>query len=125
MLRSVGLDIVSVERIRNIAGKWGSQFFQRVFTEEEREICEHNVDPILHYAARFAAKEAVMKALGFGLPKGVAWKEIAIRKGGQGEPLAFLSGKALLIQRERNLSTIYLSLSHTDEIGMAIALAME
>lgn len=80
MVISIGIDIVEIEEIKKSIEQ-SKRFVQRVFTENEKEYCEHKVDKYPHYAARYAVKEAVMKALGTGWDKGVQWKLVEVTTG--------------------------------------------
>ncbi len=80
MIISIGIDIVEIEEIKKSIEK-SKRFVRRVFTENEKEYCEHKIDKYPHYAARYAVKEAVMKALGTGWDKGVQWKQVEVING--------------------------------------------
>ena len=95
MILGVGIDLVEVERVTELLGKYSGRFAARVFTEEERAYCEKMAQPGQHYAARFAAKEAFLKAIGTGFAKGISWKEIGVVKLPSGEPVLELRGRAL------------------------------
>ena len=106
----IGLDIVEVQRIRRIIRRTPG-FLQRVFTKDEIAYCRAHKDPWPHYAVRFAAKEAVWKALG---RDGVRLKDISVERDGRGKPGALLKGR-----RARGLK---LSLSHGEDYAVAVAL---
>jgi holo-[acyl-carrier protein] synthase len=78
MIQGIGIDLVENERIEKIIGKWGQKFLQRVFSEGEINYCGRHIQASLHYGARFAAKEAFLKALGIGLGMGVKLREIEV-----------------------------------------------
>ena len=90
----IGIDVVETSRIESSISQFGEQFLSRIFTLDERAYCDKNKRAVLHYAARFAAKEAVSKALGTGIGKDVAFTEIEITKKESGEPSILLHGKA-------------------------------
>ena len=94
MIIGNGIDIVEVERIRDMVEKHGSGFLTKVFTEGEISYCKGRRRSSEHYAARFAAKEAVLKALGTGLRKGMSWRDIEVRKDPLAKPKIELSGGA-------------------------------
>ena len=89
-MTSIGVDIIEVERIESAIRQWGERFLNRIYTEVELKICQDRASSL---AARFAAKEAVMKVLGTGT-RGIGWKEIEILSDGLGKPLVKLYGKA-------------------------------
>ena len=101
------------------------RFVQRVFTEKEKEYCEHKIDKYPHYAARYAVKEAVMKALGTGWDKGVQWKHVEVinvnrtPETGGGKPEIRLSGNALKHAEEMGVNNIFVSLSHSRDYAVA------
>ena len=117
----IGVDIVSVSRIRDLIERQGDRFLERVYTEEERQYCSKYRDPSERYAARFAAKEAVAKAFTTGIGEHLDWKSISVLPGDRGQPLVSLDekGKVLLYQVGGNYVSI--SLSHTDETAIAFA----
>jgi holo-[acyl-carrier protein] synthase len=119
MLRA-GVDMIEVERIDEAILRYGHRFFERFFTEQEL-IDSNGRTPAL--AARFAAKEAVAKALGTGIGE-VGWLEIEILTGPRREPVLRLHGDALRVSRELGLSYWTVSLSHTHEHAVAVAVAM-
>jgi len=120
MLVSSGVDIVEVERIDHAIIRHGQRFFQRLYTSNEL-VDSGGRTPAL--AARFAAKEAVAKALGTGIGD-VGWKEIEIIKGPHKEPMLHLSGRAEDIARELRITTWSISLSHTHKHAVAVAIAL-
>ena len=120
MLISSGVDIVEVERIDRAILRHGQRFFQRLYTANEL-VDSGGRTPAL--AARFAAKEAVAKALGTGIGD-VGWKEIEIIKGQYKEPILHLSGRAEEIARELKITAWSISLSHTHEHAVAVAVAL-
>jgi len=120
MLVSSGVDIVEVERIDRAIIRHGQRFFQRLYTSNEL-VDSGGRTPAL--AARFAAKEAVAKALGTGIGD-VGWKEIEIIKGPHKEPMLHLSGRAEDIARELKITTWSISLSHTHKHAVAVAIAL-
>ena len=117
-MTSIGVDIVETERIESATRRWGERFLSRVYTEAELEICQ---DRVLSLAARFAAKEAVMKVLGTGA-KGVSWREIEIMADARGKPLVKLYGRARSRAEELNLNEFSVSLSDTKQYAVAVAI---
>lgn len=122
MIKGVGVDIIETSRIKKIIDKKGERFLNKVFTKAEQEYCR-NKKKGMHesFGVRFAAKEAVFKALGTGWQKGVSWLQVEIRNDELGKPCAVLTGKAKEIAERLGIETILLSLSHTKEYCMAFA----
>ncbi len=114
-MHSIGIDIIEIGRIEEAVRRWGLRFLQRVYTEAELRLC-HNKPSSL--AARFAAKEAVMKTLGTGV-NGVSWREIEILSDSRGKPLVCLCGKAHERAKELGLSNLFVSLSDSREYAVA------
>jgi len=118
-ITSIGVDAVDVERMQKSLDQHGRDFLQRVFTEHEQQFCLGRSNAAQHLAARFAAKEAVMKLLGTGWGEGIMWNEIGVRRS-EGEPPDIeLSGEAARRADEIGLDTVHISLSHTDETAIA------
>ncbi|MCS7192739.1 MAG: holo-ACP synthase [Armatimonadetes bacterium] len=117
----VGIDIVDVERIRKMAEEYSERFFRRVFSDEELSYCMRFSDPFPHLAARWAAKEAVAKAMGTGFTGGVTWKSISVVHTPNGEPIAVLTGAAKSIATNLGVKKVWLSLSHTQNYAAALA----
>jgi holo-[acyl-carrier protein] synthase len=116
---SIGTDICDVKRIRDIEEKHKIRFLEKVFTSEEIEYCEKKIDKHISLAARFAAKEALLKALGTGLRDGLQWKEIEVVNDDLGKPSLRFSGHVERIISDRK---VLLSLSHTSENAIAFVL---
>jgi len=118
MITGTGIDLVEVARIRELLERHAERFKQRTFTAGEITYCDACADPAMHYAARFAAKEAAAKALGTGLwsEAGVNWTDIEVTRAESGRPsLVFHQNAAKLTSGLR----AHLSLSHTKEHAMA------
>ena len=113
---SVGVDITDIVRIERAIERWGERFLRRIYTPDELAYCRGRVREL---AARFAAKEAISKALGTGMV-GVAWREMEVVVDRRGKPLVRLHGNALARARTLELSEWAVSLSHTD--GQAVAM---
>lgn len=114
---AIGVDIIEIDRIKRAISRWQDSFLNRIYTRAELE-CNHNVSSL---AARFAAKEAVMKALGTGT-RGVGWKDIEIVTNGDGEPLIRLYGRALKKSAELGLARFEVSLSHSRKYAVAFVM---
>lgn len=119
-----GIDLTSIDRVRTLLDEHGDRFLERCFTADEAVYAiAGGVQRYQRFAARFAAKEAVMKALGTGWAQGVAWRDIEVWRDERGVPCLRLSGLAAEIARERGIDHWHLSLSHTAELAMASAIA--
>ncbi len=110
-----GVDIIEISRIRKMIKRWGHRFLDRIYTGTELEICRGRPDRL---AARFAGKEAVMKALGTGA-RGVGWREIEIASEPSGKPIVNLYGKALGKAESLGLEGLAISLSDSSEYSIA------
>ena len=121
-LAGVGVDIVEISRMEKILSRT-PRFALRVFTDEEREYCEHSTRPAAHYACRFAAREAVLKALGCGFGKGVRCDDVSVSRDAAGRPQAVLKGRAAEVAQERGVLSVAISLSFTREMAVANAVA--
>jgi holo-[acyl-carrier protein] synthase len=119
MIVGTGVDIAEVFRIRESIERFGDRFLRRIFTEAEIRYCEQKVTRFESYAARFAAKEAGMKALGTGWSRGVRWRDIeVVREKGQRPTIQF-HGEAAAIAAKLGAKNIALSLTHTSEQALA------
>jgi holo-[acyl-carrier protein] synthase len=118
-----GVDIIEVPRIQAAVERWNGRFEERVYTESERNYCRSKARPYPSYAARFAAKEAAMKALGTGW-NGVDWKEIEVVRGERGKPTIRFYGRALERFRALGGRDTRLSLSHTENYAIAQVLLL-
>ena len=118
MIIGIGIDLVKIGRIDR-AGKDHSGFLERVFTEREREYCSRQKFPAQHYAGRFAAKEAVLKAIGTGWSAGVKWTDIEVLHGDGGGPIVNISGRVKDLMDLKGVKQIFLSYSHDE--GYAVA----
>jgi holo-[acyl-carrier protein] synthase len=118
MIVGMGVDIVEIDRLRKIVQRT-PRFTERVFTPDERTFCESHHDPAPHCAARFAAKEAVFKALGTGWAKGVTWLDVEVQRTEAGAPKLVLQGEALRLSQQMGAQRIHISLSHSDHYAIA------
>lgn len=119
----LGVDIVEIARIKAIL-KRSPRFRVRVFSEDEQAYCDTKANPEVHYATRFAAKEAVVKALGVGFSQGIGVRDIEVRRNSKGRPYVVLSGRAKEIAHQLGVCELPLSLSytHTDAVACAMAI---
>ena len=113
----IGIDLIEIERIRRALDRYPG-FRDRCFTDEERAYCDSRPNPPQHYAARFAGKEAVGKALGFGVARAFAWREVEIH--GRPKPAVRLSGRAETWARGVEAGPIDLSMTHGHELAAAV-----
>jgi holo-[acyl-carrier protein] synthase len=121
-IAGLGVDLVSIPRMRTTIDRWQERFVDRVFTDDEITYCRARRDPAPHFAARFAAKEAGFKALGTGLQLGVRWRELEVRREREEAPTLVLSGRAREIGLARGGSRVLLSLTHDGEYALAQAI---
>jgi len=117
MIYGIGIDIVRIERMTRVVGKWGKRFLERVFTEDEISYCYAKKEPYLSLAVRFAAKEALIKAIGPVSP--VSLTDIEIVNVEMGKPILRVKGKLESILKEKLIKKAHLSLSHEHEYGVA------
>ena len=119
MILGMGNDIFEVDRMKQELEQGGSEFRDRLFTAEEIAYCESKRYAAQHYAARFAAKEAFLKAMNTGLRNGLTWKDIEVRHGVDRAPELVLSGEARALAVQRGIEKTFLSLSHTSSLAIA------
>jgi len=119
-----GVDIVETARIRDSVDKFGERFLNRCFWPDEIAYCQGMKFPALHFAARFAAKEAISKAFGTGIGHYLGWKDMEIRKRESGEPYAVLHGKGKDLAAARGVTTVLVSLSHCKDYAAAQAVVV-
>jgi holo-[acyl-carrier protein] synthase len=120
-----GIDIVEVPRIARMLREHGERFLERCFTAAEREYCLAGKRRDEHLAGRFAAKEAVLKALGTGWKNGIAWTDVEVVRDQSGAPSVRLHGPAARLAAERGIGVWSLSLSHTAGYAVASAIGLE
>ena len=123
MVVGVGVDLVLIPRIRRAMERWQERFLERVFTAEELAYSLRRRDPAEHLAARFAAKEATLKALGTGLSMGVRWREMEVRRPGGGRPTLSLSGRTATLGAARGIRALHVSLTHDGDYALAQVVA--
>ena len=122
MIYGIGVDIAAIDCFQQFIDKENSTLINRLFTEQELAVCSRRKELASCYAARFAAKEAFLKALGTGLRDGISWHDVEINNDALGKPELIFSGKALQICIEQAISRSFLSLSHDG--GNAIAMVV-
>jgi holo-[acyl-carrier protein] synthase len=116
-----GVDIVETARIQDSLDKFGERFLNRCFWPGEVAYCNGMKFPALHFAARFAAKEALSKAFGTGIGHHLGWKDMEICKRDSGEPYAVLHGKGQELARARGVTEVFVSLTHSKDYAAANA----
>jgi holo-[acyl-carrier protein] synthase len=122
MVLGMGTDLIEIERVQASIDRFGERFLDRVFTEGEIDYCMRKKQSAESFAARFAAKEAGAKALGTGINRGVRWKEIEVRREIGQRPTLHFSGRAGELADAMGVRGVQLSLSHSRELAMAMAL---
>jgi len=125
-IHGIGIDIVEVARISAANEKHGPAFAARYLTENERAYCASHAHPEIHQAARFAAKEAVAKALGVGIGGDCGWLDIEItRDAATGAPEVILTGAAAAFASRHGIARVLVSISHTRDTAVANAIATQ
>jgi holo-[acyl-carrier protein] synthase len=119
MIVGTGIDMAEVPRIRASIERFGFKFIQRIYTPLEIAYVERKANRYERYAARFAAKEAGMKAIGTGWRRGVRWQDFEVANLSSGKPTLRLYGVAAEVARKMGVRNVSLSLTHTSETGMA------
>src|SRR5579859_8040916 len=119
MIVVTGVDLAEVPRIRASIERFGSKFVDRIYTPAEIAYVERKANRFERYAARFAAKEAGMKAIGTGWKRGVTWQDFEVANLPSGKPTLRLHGVAAEIAEKMGVKNVALSLTHTAELGMA------
>jgi holo-[acyl-carrier protein] synthase len=120
-LIGLGCDLIEVARIQAILAKHGERFLKRIFTEEEQAYCNTLKYSHKHYAARWAAKEAVSKCFTTGIGEHLDWTSISVYHGARKEPLVRLDAKAAALLQAVGATHVWLTLSHTESHAMAVA----
>jgi holo-[acyl-carrier protein] synthase len=119
MIVGTGIDIAEVPRIAESISRFGDRFLRRIYTEGEIRYCESKANRVERYAARFAAKEAAMKALGTGWNHGVRWRDVEVTRQSSGRPTMTFHGKAAEFAARLGAVYIAVSLSHTSQQAIA------
>jgi len=120
----IGTDIIECLRIAQMIERHGEVFINRVYTPHEIQYCSTRKAATQHYAGRWAAKEAVLKALGTGWVKGISWRDIEVQSTESGKPTIHLSGGALQASERRGIHKMLISISHCRSHATAFALAV-
>ena len=117
MIYGIGIDIIRIDRMKEIVEKWGDRFLNRVFTKAEITYCYKKKNPYLSLAVRFAAKEALIKAVGYEIP--ISLTDIEVISTDNGKPFLKLKGKLDIYLKTSSINNAYLSMSHEREYGVA------
>jgi len=121
MIEGLGNDIIEIQRLRGSIERHGLHFLNRLFSQKEQDYCYRFQDPTPHFAGRFAAKEAIAKALGTGFGASLSWLDIEITNDAHGKPVVHLSET---VKKNHNNVKILLSISHCNEYATAVAIAV-
>jgi holo-[acyl-carrier protein] synthase len=122
LIVGTGIDLAEVDRIRAAIERHGRRFIDRIYTENEIAYVERKANRFERYAARFAAKEAGMKAIGTGWRRGVRWKDFEVANLPSGRPVLHFHGVAAEFARKLGVRNVALSLTHTAQQGMAFVI---
>ncbi len=122
MIVGIGIDAVDVCRFKNSMEKYGERMLARLFTPVEQEYCRRFVSPVEHFAVRFAAKEAFLKAIGTGKSHHIRWHDIEIVNENSGKPNLVIYGEAAKICNELGGRTLCVSLSHSQQVAVAVVI---
>jgi len=120
MIYGIGIDLVKIKRIDEAHRRWGERFHNKAFTAGEIRYCLRKKDPAPSFAARFAAKEALVKALGVGLRRGIHLRDVEVQRGALGKPVLKLHGRAEEICARESITGIFLSLTHDEDYSSAV-----
>jgi len=120
----LGTDIVECLRIAQMIERHGELFLRRVYTDREIEYCSARRAATQHYSGRWAAKEALLKALGTGWSQGIRWRDLEIRNDRKGKPLVIVTGVAGELCEQRGIGEMVVSISHCHSHATAFALAL-
>ena len=125
MVLGSGVDIIEVDRVKQAIKKWGDSFLKKVFTDKEVAYSKKRRFAYQHLAARFATKEAVLKAFGGGWLRNLPWKDVEIVNDKNGKPGINLYGEAKKVYNKKNIEKIVVSMSHTKEYAVANAILIK
>ncbi len=118
-IRGLGLDAIEIERVAATLARYGPRFERRLFTDAEIAYCRRRRDPAVHFAGRFAAKEAGMKALGTGRSRGVLWRDVEVVRGAGGPPRLVFHGGAARRFAEMGGQSALVTITHSRTLAMA------
>ncbi|MCK4379209.1 MAG: holo-ACP synthase [Deltaproteobacteria bacterium] len=121
-VKGIGTDIVKISRVEELVSRYGDRFLKRLFLPAEISYCQPKKRPAIHFAARFAAKEAMLKALGTGLSQGISWKDMEVCRQPGAAPEFSFSGRVAELCRKRGITGSLISLSHEQEFALAFVI---
>jgi len=119
VILGIGVDIVEIDKLRLAMIRRGERLRDRAFTRSEIDYCEGRANKFQHYSARFAAKEAVFKAIGTGWRDGVSWQDAEVSNQMNGKPMLLVRGRTLELANLMGARKYWISLSHTDQYAVA------
>ena len=122
--QAIGIDIVEIKRLSRVSRRWGADFLNKVYTKRELAYANSKRFPYQHLAARFAAKEAIFKALGEVEKDFVGWRNVEILNDAYGKPVVVWHGAAERCRKKRKLKGVVVSLSHTENYAVASAMLL-
>lgn len=122
MIIGLGLDLTAISRIAELLDRWGARFADRIFTDRERAFAYARAEPARHLAARFAVKEATLKAL--AVPRGLRWHEMEVTGGGDRPPGLELTGRAAEVAGELGIGRMLVTISHDGDTAAAVVVAV-
>jgi len=125
MIAGVGIDIVEISQLKNAVCRWRNSFLKRIFTDNEINYSQARKFSYQHLAARFAAKEAVLKAIGDASIRRIEWRNVEVLNDEFGKPTIRLSGEAKKIKEKKDISDIIISMSHTRNYAVASAILIK
>ncbi len=120
----IGTDIVECLRIGRLIERHGEQFIQRVYSSREIQYCQSRKQAMQHFAGRWAAKEAILKALGTGWVRGIGWRDVEVVNQGGGKPIVVLHGHARQLSEQAGIDDILITISHCRTYAVAYAMAL-
>ena len=123
MIRGIGIDLVKIARLKQVVDRWGERFLKRVFTEKEISYCYTKNNPYLSLSVRFAAKEALIKAIGAEFP--ASFTDIEVIRLEKGKPSLRAIGKLKVFLEKKRIHHIHISLSHEHDYGIACVVLEE
>jgi holo-[acyl-carrier protein] synthase len=122
MIYGIGTDLVEVNRIEKIIQRWGERFTEKVYSRNEIAYCTRKAYPAIHYAARFAAKESLLKSLGIGLGMGVSLKDIEVINDAKGNPQLKMNERIREVLDTHGITSVHISMTHTREHAHAVVI---
>ena len=122
MVVGLGVDIIQNNRIESIVDKWGDKFLKKIFTDYELNFIKKHKQKMQRYASNFAAKEAVVKALGTGFRSGIRFRNIELKRDSLGKPFIELAGSTKAFADNRGVNKIHTTISHEKEYSVAVVI---